>query len=256
MHSSSCYGRYNHRYNQHDEFPGPDGDDELLSKVIDNQNPSNFLREMKALKKKIGMLHEEFPGPESDDELPSKVVDNEIPSNIVREMESKIGSCVDLDFWLTLLGCSNSGWLTDKQLDIWCDLMWYFRQADVDWDIASPYFCPLVMGKDVPFWPTNKAETARKRIGNVSKIMETDRKRFSGVSVAFPFPGRSQTGTACLQAFRCFTGLGVLPIEKRKWWKKMRLTFENVIPTYLDECGVLKAKCISLETYKIKFEVA
>nr|GEX85505.1 retrovirus-related Pol polyprotein from transposon TNT 1-94 [Tanacetum cinerariifolium] len=45
----------------------------------------------------------------------------------------------------------------------------------------------------------------RKRIGNVSKIMETDRKRFGGVSVAFPFPGRSQTGTACLQAFRCFT---------------------------------------------------
>nr|GEW59718.1 hypothetical protein [Tanacetum cinerariifolium] len=80
-------------------------------------------------------------------------------------------------------------------------------QPDADWAIADPYLCPLVMGKDVPFWPAN------------------------GIN------------------------LGVLPIKKRKWWKNMRLTFENVIPTYLDECGVLKAKCISLETYKIKIEV-
>ncbi|GKC66021.1 hypothetical protein Tco_1098619 [Tanacetum coccineum] len=67
---------------------------------------------------------------------------------------SKTGSCVDGDFWLTLLGCCNSRWLTDKHLDIWCDLMWYFRQPDADWAIADPYFCPLVMEfKDVPFWP-------------------------------------------------------------------------------------------------------
>ncbi|GJZ35525.1 hypothetical protein Tco_0581342 [Tanacetum coccineum] len=38
------------------------------------------------------------------------------------------------------------------------------------------------------------------------------------------------------------TSLGVPPIEKRDWWKEMRLAFQSVIPTYLDECGVLKAK--------------
>nr|GEU47980.1 ribonuclease H-like domain-containing protein [Tanacetum cinerariifolium] len=28
-------------------------------------------------------------------------------------------------------------------------------QPDADWAIADPYFCPLVMGKDEPFWPAN-----------------------------------------------------------------------------------------------------
>nr|GEU35777.1 transposase, MuDR, MULE transposase domain protein [Tanacetum cinerariifolium] len=52
------------------------------------------------------------------------------------------------------------------------------------------------------------------------------------------------------------TSLGGPLIEHRDWWKKMRLAFEAVIPTYLDECGVLKAKCISIETYKVKFKFA
>nr|GEZ74294.1 hypothetical protein [Tanacetum cinerariifolium] len=75
MHSSSSYGRYNRRYDDHeqpsenykdwlykqyDEFPGPDSDDELPSKVIDNEFPSNILREMEVLKKHIGMLQEEL----------------------------------------------------------------------------------------------------------------------------------------------------------------------------------------------------
>ncbi|GKE63656.1 ulp1 protease family, C-terminal catalytic domain-containing protein, partial [Tanacetum coccineum] len=52
-----------------------------------------------------------------------------------------------------------------------------------------------------------------------------------------------------------YDSLGVPPIEKRDWWKEIRLAFQSVIPTYLDECGVLKAKCLSLETYKLKFKV-
>ncbi|GJX08066.1 ulp1 protease family, C-terminal catalytic domain-containing protein [Tanacetum coccineum] len=96
-----------------------------------------------------------------------------------------------------------------EHLDIWCDLMWYFRQPDADWAIVDPYFCPLVMEfKDVPFWPAIRVN------------------------------------------------LGVPPNENRKWWKKIRLRFENIIPSYLDECWVLKAKSISLENYKIKFEAA
>nr|GFB16314.1 ulp1 protease family, C-terminal catalytic domain-containing protein [Tanacetum cinerariifolium] len=79
-------------------------------------------------------------------------------------------------------------------------------EPDADWAIADPYFCLLVMGKYVSFWPT------------------------SGVKYHVPWTEVDQ--------------------------KKMRLAFENVIPTYLDECGVLNAKCTSLETYKIKFEVA
>ncbi|GJU97376.1 ulp1 protease family, C-terminal catalytic domain-containing protein [Tanacetum coccineum] len=68
---------------------------------------------------------------------------------------NKTGHSVDHDFWLTLLGCSNRGWLSDKHLDIWFDLMWKFRQPDDDWAIASPYFYALVMRGEVPFWPAN-----------------------------------------------------------------------------------------------------
>ncbi|GJR26294.1 hypothetical protein Tco_1102526 [Tanacetum coccineum] len=65
------------------------------------------------------------------------------------------GHNVDRDFWLTLLGCRNEGWLSDKHLDIWCDLMWKFRQPGADWAIAGPYLCAYVMRADVPFWPAN-----------------------------------------------------------------------------------------------------
>ncbi|GKA54506.1 hypothetical protein Tco_0753455 [Tanacetum coccineum] len=68
---------------------------------------------------------------------------------------SKTGHSVDRDFWLTLLGCSKRGWLSDKHLDIWSDLMWKFRQPDADWAIAGPYLCAFVIRGDVPFWPAN-----------------------------------------------------------------------------------------------------
>ncbi|GJY20093.1 hypothetical protein Tco_0392659, partial [Tanacetum coccineum] len=67
-----------------------------------------------------------------------KEADRSVDFPILHEMtvdpwvESITGSCVDRDFWLTLFGCSNSGWLSDKHLDIWCDLMWNFRQPDAD----------------------------------------------------------------------------------------------------------------------------
>nr|GEY69641.1 hypothetical protein [Tanacetum cinerariifolium] len=68
---------------------------------------------------------------------------------------SIIGHSVDRDFWLTLLGCRNRGWLSDKHLDIRCDLMWKFRQPGADWAIVSLYLCACVMRADVPFWLAN-----------------------------------------------------------------------------------------------------
>nr|GEU49597.1 transposase, MuDR, MULE transposase domain protein [Tanacetum cinerariifolium] len=60
-------------------------------------------------------------------------------------VEKKADRSVDL---LVLPHTTVDPWV---HLDIWCDLMWYFRPPDADWAIAGPYFCPLVMGKDVPF---------------------------------------------------------------------------------------------------------
>nr|GEW82247.1 hypothetical protein [Tanacetum cinerariifolium] len=55
---------------------------------------------------------------------------------------NKTSHSVDRDFWLTLLDCSDRGWLSDKQLDD-------------QWATAGPYFYALVMLGEVPFWPAN-----------------------------------------------------------------------------------------------------
>ncbi|GJT03625.1 ulp1 protease family, C-terminal catalytic domain-containing protein [Tanacetum coccineum] len=146
---------------------------------------------------------------------------------------NKIGHSVDRDFWLTLLGYSNRGWLSDK--------------LDDDWAIAGSYLCALVMRGEVPFWPAN-------RVKYPVPWTEVDR-----VFIPINEPKKHY----CLAVLHIMSGvitlydsLGVPSIEHRDWWKKIRLAFEAVIPTYLDDCGVLKAKCTSIETYKVKFEVA
>nr|GEY69892.1 ulp1 protease family, C-terminal catalytic domain-containing protein [Tanacetum cinerariifolium] len=119
-------------------------------------------------------------------------------------------------------------------------------QLDADWAIAGLYFCPLVMGKDVPFWPANgvKYPVPWTEVDRVFIPINQPKKHYCLAVLHI-----------MAELITLYDNLGVLPIKKRKWWKKIRLTFKNVIPTYLDECGVLKAKCISFETYKIKFEV-
>nr|GEV24412.1 hypothetical protein [Tanacetum cinerariifolium] len=57
---------------------------------------------------------------------------------------NKTGHIVDRDFWLTLLGCSNRGWLSDK--------------LDDDWAIVGPYFCAFVVRGNVPFWLANRVK--------------------------------------------------------------------------------------------------
>ncbi|GKF46795.1 ulp1 protease family, C-terminal catalytic domain-containing protein [Tanacetum coccineum] len=125
--------------------------------------------------------------------------------------------------------------------------MWKFRQPDDDWAIASPYFCALLMRGKVPFCPANgvKYPIPWTEVDRVFIPINKPKKHyFLGVLDIM-------SGVITL-----YDSLGVPPIEHIDWWKKMRLAFEAVIPTYLDECGVLKAKCISIETYKVKFEVA
>nr|GEX08824.1 phospholipase-like protein [Tanacetum cinerariifolium] len=53
-------------------------------------------------------------------------------------------------FYLLAIGDHGSGWLTDKHLDAWIDLMWHFRPADANWAIARSYLCDYVMRRDIP----------------------------------------------------------------------------------------------------------
>ncbi|GKE88487.1 phospholipase-like protein [Tanacetum coccineum] len=116
-------------------------------------------------------------------------------------------------FWLNLLGLKEGGWLSDRHLDVWFDLMWSFRPTDADWAIASSYFCGFVMRGDIPRWVCN---------GVRYPVMWADME----------------------QVF-----------ETRKWWIKMRKAFKKYIPPYLQEWGILDAKGIPLESYKINFVV-
>nr|GEW45820.1 uncharacterized mitochondrial protein AtMg00810-like [Tanacetum cinerariifolium] len=58
-------------------------------------------------------------------------------------------------FWLNLLGLNDGGWLSDRHLDAWFELMREFRPKDADWAIASSYLCSFVMRRDIPGWVCN-----------------------------------------------------------------------------------------------------
>ncbi|GJZ55769.1 transposase, MuDR, MULE transposase domain protein [Tanacetum coccineum] len=58
-------------------------------------------------------------------------------------------------FCLNLLGLKDGGWLSEKHLDAWFELMWNFRPTDADWAIASSYFYGFVMRRDIPGWVCN-----------------------------------------------------------------------------------------------------
>ncbi|GKD25542.1 phospholipase-like protein [Tanacetum coccineum] len=51
-------------------------------------------------------------------------------------------------FWLGLacLDPAKDGWFHDCHLDLWVDLMWYFRDPDADWAMVSPHFLPSIPG--------------------------------------------------------------------------------------------------------------
>ncbi|GKC17545.1 hypothetical protein Tco_1014327 [Tanacetum coccineum] len=55
---------------------------------------------------------------------------------------------VDREFWLVLacLDKSKQGWLKDFHIDLWVDLMWCFRQPDVDGAMVSSHFLPCTLG--------------------------------------------------------------------------------------------------------------
>ncbi|GJW85561.1 retrovirus-related pol polyprotein from transposon TNT 1-94 [Tanacetum coccineum] len=68
-------------------------------------------------------------------------------------------------FWLTLacLDKAKEGWLQDNQLDLWVDLIWYFREPSADWAMVSSHFLPCILGGSMPdyysngvYFPVNK----------------------------------------------------------------------------------------------------
>ncbi|GJR24951.1 phospholipase-like protein [Tanacetum coccineum] len=50
---------------------------------------------------------------------------------------------------------AKEGWLQDSHLDLWVDLMWYFREPDADWAMVNLHFLPCILGGSIPDYYSN-----------------------------------------------------------------------------------------------------
>nr|GEX07281.1 phospholipase-like protein [Tanacetum cinerariifolium] len=148
-----------------------------------------------------------------------------------RRTKVKFPECLDIVY---ALGLKEGGWLSDRHLDAWFELMWSFRPTYADWAIAISYFCELVMRGDIPGWVCNRV-TYPVMWANVEQ-----EHYCLGI----------RTGVITL-----YDSLYSKAVETRKWWIKIRKAFKKYIPPYLQEWGILDAKGIPLESYNINFVV-
>ncbi|PWA80523.1 hypothetical protein CTI12_AA196960 [Artemisia annua] len=158
---------------------------------------------------------------------------------------------VERKFWYALL-CygreQRKGWLSDQHLDIWVDLMWRFRPPKADWAMASPFFSSQLLDGSVrTFYGNGKRYPVPW--SNVEKVyftLNVPKDHFLLAELQI------RNGVVTF-----YDSLGTPePEETREDFKKMRATLEVMLPNYLEDCGVFKAKCIRVEDYKITFQVA
>nr|GFA33854.1 hypothetical protein [Tanacetum cinerariifolium] len=101
--------------------------------------PNYVLRSAKIRKKKMVMSLKSPFGQQSDT--------TPVPTKRKTRLKQNRRHCAAFrfrgrSFWLKLscLNIGKLGWLTDKHLDLWIDLMWSLRQHEADWAIVSPHF--------------------------------------------------------------------------------------------------------------------
>ncbi|GJS09162.1 transposase, MuDR, MULE transposase domain protein [Tanacetum coccineum] len=108
-----------------------------------------------------------------DDEEDYDDVGDDDPDFLVISLEEWVYTS-----WLNLLGLNDDGWLSDKHLDAWFELMWSFRPTDADWAIASSYFCGFVMRGDIPGWACNGISLYYKCGLEVFEVKDDDDVQF------------------------------------------------------------------------------
>ncbi|GJW75168.1 hypothetical protein Tco_0134538 [Tanacetum coccineum] len=64
------------------------------------------------------------------------------------------GLNIDEKFWQSLVArdASSKGFLTLLVVELWVQLMWYFRPKHADWAISSPHYCNFPMLNDLGDW--------------------------------------------------------------------------------------------------------
>ncbi|GJR63740.1 phospholipase-like protein [Tanacetum coccineum] len=153
---------------------------------------------------------------------------------------------VDREFWLVLACLDNiqQGWLKDTHLDLWIDLMWYFREPDADWAMVSPHFLTCTLGGSmIDYYSNGVRYPVAWR--DVEKVY---------------FPVNEPKKHWCLAELHISTGvvtfydsLGWVCGNRRPWWRTMKRTLPQQLTLYLNEHGVLQSKGIAVETYEIKY---
>ncbi|GJS45360.1 phospholipase-like protein [Tanacetum coccineum] len=153
---------------------------------------------------------------------------------------------VDREFWLVLACLDNikQGWLKDSHLDLWIDLMWYFKEPNADWAMVSPHFLTCTLGGSMIDYYSNgvRYPVAWRDLKKVYFLVNEPKKHW------------------CLAELHISTGfitfydsLGWVCGNKRPWWRTMKRTLRQQLTLYLNEHGVLQSKGIAVETYEIKY---
>ncbi|GJY42193.1 phospholipase-like protein [Tanacetum coccineum] len=153
---------------------------------------------------------------------------------------------VDREFWLVLACLDNikQGWLKDSHLDLWIDLMWYFREPDADWAMVSPHFLTCTLGGSMIDYYSNgvRYPVAWQDVEKVYFLVNEPKKHWCLAELHI------STGVVTF-----YDSLGWVCGNRRPWWRTMKRTLPQQLTLYLNEHGVLQSKGIAVETYEIKY---
>ncbi|GJT04695.1 phospholipase-like protein [Tanacetum coccineum] len=119
-----------------------------------------------------------------------------------------------------------------EHLDLWIDLMWYFREPDADWAMVSPYFLTCTLGRSMIDYYSN---------GVRYPVAWRDVEKYVAEL-------HISTGVVTF-----YDSLGWVCGNRRPWWRMMKRTLPQQLTLYLNEHGVLHSKGIAVETYEIEY---
>ncbi|GJS58842.1 transposase, MuDR, MULE transposase domain protein [Tanacetum coccineum] len=132
-----------------------------------------------------------------------------------------------------------------QHIDLWVDLMWCFRQPDVDWAMVSPHFLPCTLGGNMIDCYSN---------GVRYPVVWRDVKKVY-------FPVNEPKRHWCLAELHITTGvvtfydsLGWVYSNRRLWWRNMKRTLPQQLTLYLNEHRVLQGKGIAVKRYEITYK--
>ncbi|GJU63893.1 phospholipase-like protein [Tanacetum coccineum] len=124
------------------------------------------------------------------------------------------------------------------------DLMWYFKEPDADWAMASPYFLTCTLGGSMIDYYSNgvRYPVAWRDVEKVYFLVNEPKKHWCLVELHI------STGVLTF-----YDSLGWVCGNRRPWWRTMKRTLPQQLTLYLNELGVLQSKGIAVETYEIKY---